>query len=291
MISTTRDDRATPDANLTDISLGQGLRALAQGEVDALIEALGDTRSRHRGIHEARKSIRRLRSIVALGDLARAGPVAQVDVDLKSLATGLSALRDAHVAVQMAGCFVRDKRKVHALEWTAVRTRLIAQRNLLLAEAMADDPKFSRRIANLARLRLAIDALAWDGIEAADIKDALERNVRTAKKAGRRAISVASDSETRHRWRRKLRRLRMQRTTLKALGSSGVCAEATQSVQRILSWLRLAGPKLRSIASTTDELGAEQDLRLLNAALKRLPADATTRLALRQLEPLLERGR
>lgn len=281
------DDAAAGEPHRTAIQIGEELGSLASIEIRALHKALA-SRLRHRGIHEARKSIRGLRALLALGHSPIASEAAQVDRDLKAMATGLSALRDAHVAVEMASRVVRNTQNAerHA-RWMAVRRQLMVQRNGLLADVMKSDPGFAQRIEDLMRIRQAVAELPWTLVKASDVKNALSQSLRRAKKAERVAESDDADDEQRHRWRRRLRRLRMQRSALKAIQKKRQRAHAGDEAARILAWLRREGPRPWQMAHATDAVGAEQDLRLLSAAVNRLPSDAITDEAQHDLTRML----
>src|ERR1700754_4768491 len=83
-------------------TVADALASLAARESRRAIRSLSDTADRHKGVHEARKSIRRLKSLLALGAGRFGGALEPVWNELSSLATGLSSLRDAHVAVNIA---------------------------------------------------------------------------------------------------------------------------------------------------------------------------------------------
>ena len=81
---------------------GERAAALAAGDAGALAAALAIAPVNPRGVHEARKSVRRLRSLLAMGRrvLGR-DAVDAIDDELRALARDLSALRDEHVVIQL----------------------------------------------------------------------------------------------------------------------------------------------------------------------------------------------
>ncbi|HVI56262.1 MAG TPA: CHAD domain-containing protein [Luteibacter sp.] len=82
--------------------LHQILAEEAQRECAKADRALADAANRHKGIHEARKAIRRLRSLLRLVAPVLGDTIDAIDSRLRRLARGLSALRDAHVVVNTA---------------------------------------------------------------------------------------------------------------------------------------------------------------------------------------------
>lgn len=80
------------------MGLGALLQAEAEQELERAARQLARPgEERHQGIHQARKSIRRVRAMLALaGASFSATPsVRRLDASLRSLCRGLSALRDA----------------------------------------------------------------------------------------------------------------------------------------------------------------------------------------------------
>lgn len=247
--------------------LGANLRAAALDQMQAIAAALAGTTARHRGIHEARKAIRRLRAVLELAH-ARFGRRAQrLDAGLKALAGSLSALRDAHVVVDLAGRLARRATdEEERRRWSAVRRRLVVRRQQLLAATLAQDPAFATRLAEVARLETALRRLPWDRLDPEDVRRALARSLRRVERA---RVSATATVEQRHRWRRRLRRLRMQWNALKALRKREPGSDP--AVRRLLAWLRRKAPGFRTVSEAVDALGAEQDLGLLRAALEALP--------------------
>lgn len=251
-------------------SIQAALAALAGRECRGAARALADVKDRHRGIHEARKSLRRLKSLLALGAEPFADRLPSLNERIGKLATGLSPLRDAHVAVHTAqvlagpGASVEWQQAIHALE---------NRRDGRLAAALTKDPRFLKRRHQIRDLGDAIELLPWKSVTRRMIEQAIatsERRVARAEKRVRKDGSVANL----HRWRRRARRLRMQlefwRKVLKASGKSA----------------HKRGPHdkaaVQAMTRLSDALGAKQDLRALRATLRTLKAPLT-------LDPLLDR--
>jgi CHAD domain-containing protein len=265
--------------------LGPALHALARQEVKALHEALDNQRARHRGVHEARKAIRRLRSLLLLGRTGFGAAGERLDAKLKHLATSLSALRDAHVVVETAGGMLRGARgEKMRKRWTALRRQLSNRRKQVLDDALAGDPGFEQRRGDVVRHAATIDRLPWDALEHDTLRRELERSLRRLRKAERHASRPDADIEQRHRWRRRLRRLRMQWSALKTLhkrtSDTGVRADS----HALLAWLRSEAPRFAQVATSADALGADQDLVLLQAAIGQLPPSHGRDLALQDIE-------
>lgn len=283
VISARAGSKPSPDADAAaqaarfeaTVGLGAGLYAIAAHELAALDEALADRAAPHRGIHEARKAIRRLRAIVQLGHARPGGRAAAVDAALAQLADGLSDLRDAQVLVDLAGRYLRDATDADERRCRAVlRRQLLAERRTALARARVHDPGFATRRAEVARIGRIVERLPWSRLDADDLEHALARSQRRAERAGERARRAAPGSERRHRWRRRLRRLRMQWTALKTLRAQLADTAARREAGTLLAGLRRRTGPFRALAATVDRLGAEQDRQLLQTVLARLPPAA-----------------
>lgn len=274
------------DPGQRDDGLGSALKTLAGRELDALLAALADTRSPHRGIHEARKAIRRLRSLLLFGRKPFGAQGAALDAGWKALAMSLSALRDAHVATETASR-VRarvDDPAVHA-RWAALRRQLARRRDVLLAAERVADPGFAARRTQVQTLGGQLAALPWEDVDTEVVRKALARSLRRVERAHGVAMAARSTLEQRHRWRRRLRRLRMQWSALRPLRKAG--ADAVQSAAReLLDWLKAHTDGFAAVSHAADALGREQDLRLLQQALRQLPRTPAIDSALVELRAL-----
>jgi CHAD domain-containing protein len=228
----------------------------------AIVRALGHAGDRHRGVHQARKAIRRLRSLLALAQTQFDAALTQLDRALRQLGLQLSPLRDAHVVVATAARLAKTA-CAHAADWRELNQQLIVQRDALLATALADDPRFARRRAEVRTIAKAIAQLPWAQVSTEHIKAALAHSHRRAERAERKAHQRAT-AERIHRWRRRLRRLRMQWEVLASLGT------AIDVLPK-----QLAAHPLRKVIKTlnrrADQLGWQQDLVVLRTAIDALP--------------------
>lgn len=251
-------------------SIQSALAALAGRECRGAARALADVKDRHRGIHEARKSLRRLKSLLTLGAEPFAAQLPALTERIGKLAVGLSPLRDAHVALHTAQVLAGPG---PSPEWQAAIHALENRRDGRLAAALTKDPRFLKRRHQIRDLGDAIEVLPWKAVTRRTIEQAIatsERRVARAEKRVRKDSSVANL----HRWRRRARRLRMQlefwRKVLKATGKSAHKRSAHDKAA------------VHGMSRISDALGAKQDLRALRATLRSLKAPLA-------LDPLLER--
>ncbi|MGO4550722.1 CHAD domain-containing protein [Lysobacter sp. 2RAF19] len=230
---------------------------MAMKSCRSLLRTLSSQRRVHTSIHSARKAIRRLRALLSL--------LAFVDVEgsdhvLKRVGDSLSALRDAHVAVLTAQRLGKQGAKE---AWSPVVVCLRRRRDVLIQRALVTDPGFQLRRARVERVARALAALPWQTLNAADLRSALKRSRRRVDQARRRAKADPS-MQNLHRWRRRVRRLRMQLEAL-AQFAPDVAKKATKhSVES----------KTRSLQKLGDRLGQRHDEAVLQKLLRRL-ADPT----------------
>ncbi|MDQ0008055.1 CHAD domain-containing protein [Luteibacter jiangsuensis] len=242
----------------TTPTIAEALASLAARECRMAMRALADAKRRHRGVHEARKAIRRLKSLLALAAEPFAESLPSIDATLGRLATGLSPLRDAYVAVNMARTVAGP---APSPEWQHAIDALEHRSEGRLATVLAKDPRFLKRRRELRDLAGVIEALPWQEVDRDTVERAIARTERRVAKAQKRASHKPSPVNL-HRWRRRARRLRMQldawRKALKATGkSSHHHARQSKAAANAMSKL-------------SDALGAKQDLRALRTALRSL---------------------
>lgn len=236
---------------------GDRAAALAADDARTLAAALAIAPVDPAGVHEARKSVRRLRSLLALGRRALGkDAVDAIDDELRALAKGLSALRDGQVAQEMARQMARDAEdSAEVSNWKGLLPLLEERQRHRLTEALYDDPGFMRRQARAHRLATQLQQLPWRRLRSDDLRVALARSVR--RQAHAQAAALASSQlDDLHAWRRRSRRLRMQ---LSALRKLRVRAQAPGHRDT---------NTLKHIARLVDQLGVLQDLALLHQALE-----------------------
>ncbi|RLK56322.1 CHAD domain-containing protein [Stenotrophomonas rhizophila] len=257
-------------------AIGPAARALADRECRAIAAALALQPDVHDAVHRARKTIRRLRALLAVLE-SRDLETARTDAALRRLGHGLSALRDAHVVVETCQHLAAQQ---PAPPWSEVCRRLMARRDVLLARALARDPAFARRHAALLRIAGELQAQPWDALSARDLRKGLARSERRTAKAEKRAARTA-DPQDLHRWRRRVRRLRMQLEAMPALDSA-----LAASVKR-------TGPghQARALHALGDQLGRQQDLRMVRNLVRVMPGVPERRGLLAQIDAALAAAR
>ena len=250
------------------------MHALARKEIVRIDRALAGHHSDGTAVHEARKAIRRLRSLLGLCE-ARLDGVDGVDGRLRSLGRSLSALRDAQVSVDTA----RHLAHRHGADvWQPASDRLEARRHTRVEAALAKDPGFARRRARLEKIGAELDRWDWTGVSDASVHRALRASEKRVARAEKRAHNDPA-ADNLHRWRRRARRLRMQ-LEVAAHASVGVATGAGRSSTR---------HRAKAMHRLTDRLGQRQDVEVLLGLLKPMANLEGKRLLMDQLRDEIQR--
>jgi CHAD domain-containing protein len=237
-------------------TLGPALGTLAARECRALQRALTMRSKRQEGIHAARKSCRRLRSLLPL--LPPDTPIEELDQNLRQLAHRLAPLRDAYIAARTA----RVLASVHPSRFTPEIIHAFDDRtNALLGRALNEDPNWRQLRADVQHMAATVIAMPWQDIRPGQTKKAVKRTRRKVKRAREKALSERTPPAN-HRWRRRARKLRYQLEFLrKARRMAGMKKART----------RRYGEQAKQLTTITDQLGWRQDFQIFLAAVEQLP--------------------
>lgn len=234
-------------------STGKALGELVRAECQAVIDALRAPRAVHTRVHEARKAIRRARALLALAQDGGADfDVGPADRILQRVGDGLSRLRDAHAAIETARSLAAEQGRS---AWRPVIDALRERSKALVARELARDPGFARRQSIVQGALHHLQQQPWETLKSTHIRAGLQRQRRRVQRAARRA-KKHPDSENLHRWRRRVRRLRMQMDALPRLKGD---------------WRHDAVKASKSLHQLSDALGRQQDLHVLMRLLRHLP--------------------
>jgi CHAD domain-containing protein len=234
--------------------VGERARALAHHECDLILQGLSDREQLHEAVHSARKAVRRLRALLALLEESDLDPT-RPDRTLQQLGDSLSHIRDAHVVSETAERLQRDH---PALAWKPVLDALLLRRDAIMRSALESDPEFAARRTRLSKVDAWVTTQAWEALKPSMIKSGIAYSERRVRKAAKRAANK-DDPESIHRWRRRVRRLRMQREALPELGLSASEDGKSQSAST------------KGLHKLSDRLGWQQDLRMVRNLVRPMP--------------------
>ena len=198
--------------------LGLRLKAFALGELaqaQSLLAKPGE--SRHEGVHQARKCLRRTRAALALGRKALGREGRQLDDDLGRLCRGLSPLRDAQALIEGLQRLPATGPAPLAAAVPDMVALARQRRDRFLARSLARDPDFQRRRDRLKSMAVRLERLDWESVKPGAVEKAVARSEARLAKARRRATRQPGDDALWHAMRRRLRRLRQQDNLLAAI--------------------------------------------------------------------------
>ena len=118
------------------VPMSEAVRRVASDEIDAAYAALASPPERHKGVHDARKCLKRLRSLLVLIRPGLPEPVfLSLTNRLKTLARGLAPARDAAALLDAVEKFARaegerDASPIPALRAWVHKRRQAAKRSL-----------------------------------------------------------------------------------------------------------------------------------------------------------------
>lgn len=234
--------------------------------IDAELRA---RRHPHRAIHAVRRAVRRFRSMLALCVDAAPDQFGAIDRRVRRVGKRLSVLRDAHVLVMTTSRLRRsDGRDI----WQALDRWLRRERRRLLAQTLADDPDFAALLRRVRRAARDLAAIDFEGVSGDAILRALRASAADMANAERKANARPREA-LRHRWRRRVRRLRLQLEGLAVLVDDvNLPAVVRVEAQGVLAEALLAVPSAATLAVLADRLGDQQDEKHLAAAVRRQDA-------------------
>lgn len=198
--------------------LREALPAFALAELaNAARQLAREGGERHAGIHQARKSLRRVRATLALARRALGEPGIHLDQDIARLCRGLSALRDGQALVEALKRLAPAAPPALQAQLPQAIELAKARREELLQRALARDPGLARRRQRIQAFARRLARLPWDEVRDKRVARAVARSERRLAKARRRVLRQPGHDERWHVLRRRLRRLRQQDHLLMAL--------------------------------------------------------------------------
>ncbi len=156
--------------------------------------------------------------MLALAAQLPGGGAALIDRELRRICDSLSALRDAQALVEVLDRLSTDPQMSDQRPLLRRARRIAAAaRAQAAAKALAADPGLIDRRGRLAVLSAGSCALPWRLLTEDHLRETLAESLDAVVAAAARARKTGSDLDW-HRWRRRLRRFKQQRTALGGLG-------------------------------------------------------------------------
>jgi CHAD domain-containing protein len=236
-----------------------GVARIAFGRIDhALDELRGKTKSnREDAVHEARKDMKKLRSLLRLvrGEIGDE-VYRRENEGFRDAARKLSGVRDADVMLDTLDSIVEERPK-EIPSRTAGGLRKALEEHRAALEGDRGGRKTARKevVADLEQARGRVEEwpLGKDGFEA------IEPGLRRAYRRGRRAYRTAREdpsTEHLHEWRKRVKDLWYHQTLLEC------------------SWPQLMDPMADVVHELSDHLGDDHDVAVLREWAEAHPAAA-----------------
>jgi CHAD domain-containing protein len=240
-------------------SMGEFLRAACLRELDSALTRLSGQGDRDLAVHEARKSIRRVRAWLRLLKRDRREQMRPVDQALRSLRRTLGPLRDA---ASRLGALQALARKRDTSDLKPGLLAAIEQMKSRKAQLWRRFPRrglaFSRLREGLAEVIRGLPAWPLHDVDSREVRRGLTRAYGRAEKAGR-ACYGTTGAVRRHAWRGKLRVFLLQ--------------------------AQLTGPSnvdLEKLKALVQAMGNENDLAQVERAMARTQLDRDTKSMVRK---------
>jgi CHAD domain-containing protein len=196
-----------------DEPLGDGLCRIAAGQFAAAIEALRLGADRDRGVHRARKSLKRLRALLRLAaDSIGREALREENAVLRDAGRRLAPVRDGRVMIDTL-----DGIEVPAPE---VRASLVDRHRAAAARVLADPQVMADLLTALRCSRERWERWSVDGPGMPEGFEAVSGGLRRVYRSGRRdfdAVRTGADGDRFHRWRKNVKYLRHQFEALRVI--------------------------------------------------------------------------
>ncbi len=264
-----------------DEPLSDALKRMATEQLDLAIEELSAGNGAgppEEAIHETRKALKRLRTMVRMLEAAHGEQaVAQETAALKEAAAQLSAARDAEVMLETLESLVeRHPRKLDRRGVRRLRARLAEERETARAQTLGDPVRMALVIADLSASRLRVQT--WQQPKRRE-RELLEPGLKRLYGEGRRRYKRARGAKREravamHEWRKSVKDLRYVGEMLQRRPSPpGLASALPGAPAKRKGRPERASDPLRKLARQADGLGEmlgeEHDLAVLAARVRR----------------------
>jgi CHAD domain-containing protein len=216
-------------------SVSDGLRRLARAELKSARRQLhGAASPPDEAIHEARKSVKKIRAIVQLCDADDAAGMGKCLKRLRKINRELSKLRDAAAVLETLSMFQRTARSAEdRAAYDRIKRRLVSRKNAAIRAAAAG--KIWNMIDRECR-RLRRAARRWEPKHGSF--GALAPGIRESYRAGRKALARARKRRRAsdfHEWRKHVKTLWYELRLME--GASAAVDAHVATLHRLEDWL------------------------------------------------------
>lgn len=188
----------------TDEPVGKGLKRVVRKELENAIAQLDRDKPRDDAVHDARKSIKKVRAVLELVNLKKQGG-RSID-DLRRAAHMLSPLRDAEAMLESTeALYSRGSQSIPSAARSAV-TATLADDKKRIARKSASDRAFVKVVRSLRNVHRASGSWKWKQLHAPDLFDGLRHSYKRTRRRMQN-LSQESSSDEFHTWRKRIKTL------------------------------------------------------------------------------------
>jgi len=213
-------------------------RSIRRGVKDAVRHQLRSAQThlelrREDAIHQARKSVKKARAIVALLELADAPPPASHKRRLRDAGRLLSSVRDSAVVVATFDQLrQRSAERFPAQASASMRRALVGTRTRIAKEAV-DNGSTAKAKRAIRSVRRSLKKWKFPDLDSIDLAAVLKESYRSSRKAMTRARSMREGDL--HRWRKKVKTFWYQLRLIEHL-APGLRSQV-QAFEQLETWL------------------------------------------------------
>jgi CHAD domain-containing protein len=235
-------------------SIGAQLSRVAASELRKATDELADPPLRAESIHEARKHVKKARSVLHLLRKALGDDYARFNGPMRSAAHRMSAVRDAEALLGTMKMLRRRYRGVIPVP-AARRVEAVFRTRLRRSCAALAGRRLAMVSQTLAHSRRSLRSTLRHAASAGTMRDGMERGYRRARRAMGEATAAAEDLRF-HTWRRRIKDHWYQLRLVEGMG--------TEVRARVHD-------RVRQLKRLQDWLGDEHNLTALRAAILEQP--------------------
>jgi adenylate cyclase len=254
-------------------SIADGLLRVQNEQLNIAIQELSRRDDDLDGaIHEVRKAIKKVRSVLRLMRQALPALYRKENCELQQVGRKLSELRDAQALIEsLANLEKRYEKELAGVELSPIQ-RELAQRKVRVSQTVGSTEQLAQFTAKLTEIQTRLKGADMKPVDAAALTKALAKTVKRARMAHGAAFDEGTP-EAFHEWRKRVKDFRYQLDLLHKL------------------WPDVLGAFTDSAKSLEQRLGDHHNLDVLHQTLSDTPDDFGRGKTLRKLFQVIELDR
>lgn len=215
-------------------------------------------------VHEARKAIKKVRSVLRLMRPILPALYQQENRELQGVGRKLSQLRDAQALIgSLADLRKRYQEQLKRVELSSIEAELVRLKNHI-SKAMASPEELPNLVKTLNQVQARMASSDLKPVDALELTQSLAETVRRGRKAGRVALDERTP-ESFHEWRKRTKDLRYQLDLLHKLwpGVLSAFTDSAESLEQRLGDHHNLAVLRQTLLNMPDGLQSTKDLRKL----------------------------